>query len=74
MFTARYAKSSYIKHIKHLKNKCKEKMGGRGLIYLGQNTNKWRALVNAKLLGFIKYLEFDLMQLYLLVKVAISRS
>ena len=54
MFTARYATSSYIKHIKPLKNKRKEKMGGRGLIYLGQNRNKWWALVNAKPLGFIK--------------------
>jgi len=47
-------------------------MGGRELIYLGQNTNKWRVLVNAKTLGFIKYLELDLLQLNLLVKVATS--
>jgi len=57
---------------KHLKNKRKEKMGGRALIYLGQNTNKWRALVNAKPLGFIKHLEFDLLQFNLLEEVAMS--
>jgi len=59
VFTARYATSAYVKRINPLKNKRKEKMGGRGLLYMGQNTNKWRALVNAKLSGFIQYVEFD---------------
>jgi hypothetical protein len=58
VFTARYATSSYIKLINPLKNKRKQKMGGRGLIYLGQNTNQWRALVNAKPSDFIKYVKF----------------
>ena len=43
-----------LKHINPLKNKLKEKMGGRGLIYVGQNMNKWRALANAKPSGFMK--------------------
>jgi hypothetical protein len=41
-------------------------MGGRGIIYMGQNTNKWWALVNAKPSGFIQYVEFDLLRINLL--------
>jgi hypothetical protein len=66
VFSARYATTAHVKRINPPKNKRKEKMGGRVFIYMGQNTNKWRALVNAKPSGFIQYVEFDLLRINLL--------
>jgi hypothetical protein len=44
-------------------------MGGRGLIYVSEY-EQWQALVNAKPSGFIKYVQFFLLRINLLVKVA----